>query len=77
MNKQLFKILGVCAMVLFATVTHAQTRTITGKVVDEKSHLAICIDTQPPSFGHPCGFTYSLTTFKISASIYIQYQIDF
>jgi TonB-linked SusC/RagA family outer membrane protein len=37
MNKQLIKILGVCAMLFFTTVTYAQTRTITGKVVDEKS----------------------------------------
>jgi TonB-linked SusC/RagA family outer membrane protein len=41
MKKQLFLFLGVCAMVLFSTVSIAQTRTITGKVVDQKSQPVV------------------------------------
>lgn len=41
MKKQLFKIFGLCAMLLFSVVAVAQTKTITGKVVDEKSQPVV------------------------------------
>ena len=37
MKKQLIKFLGVCALLLFAVVAHAQTRSVTGMVTDSKS----------------------------------------
>ena len=37
MKNQLLQIFGVCAMLLFSTIAMAQTRTVTGKVVDESS----------------------------------------
>ncbi len=41
MKKQLFLILGVCVMLLFSAESFAQTRTITGKVTDEKSQPVV------------------------------------
>ena len=37
MKKQLIKFLGVSALLLFAVVAHAQTRSVTGMVTDSKS----------------------------------------
>lgn len=41
MNKQLIKFLGVCIMLLFAVVAHAQSRSVTGTVMDSKSQPVV------------------------------------
>ena len=41
MNSQLFRSLGICCMLIFSVVANAQSRSITGTVVDQKSQPVI------------------------------------
>ncbi|MFT5056604.1 MAG: hypothetical protein ACI80H_001319, partial [Pseudoalteromonas distincta] len=41
MNNKLIRNLGVCCMLIFSVIANAQSRSITGTVVDQKSQPVI------------------------------------
>ena len=74
MNNKLIRNLGVCCMLIFSVIANAQSRSITGTVVDQKSQPVIgaVIKEKGTRNGAIAGIdgSFSITTTSASPTVF-------